>query len=88
MRLQREAKMAKKDIEAQIKKSGKVTDNFICLPDPNNAYIWYYVVFGLTDPKQYMGGYYIGKITLKDTYPSTAPNITIFTDNGKYKTIK
>ena len=47
MRLQREARMAKKEIETQIKKSGKITDNFICLPDPENAYIWYYVVFGL-----------------------------------------
>jgi len=69
MRLQREARMAKKDIDAQIKKSGRITDNFICLPDPNNVHEWYYVVFGLTDPEEYKGGYYIGKVTLKDSYP-------------------
>lgn len=60
--------------------------NFICLPDPNNVFEWYYIVFGLEGA--YKGGYYIGKIKCKDTYPSTAPNITIYTDNGKFKTHK
>ena len=88
MRLQREAKMAVKEYETQIKKHGKITDNFICLPDPENVYVWWYIVFGLTDPKQYTGGFYIGKVECKDTYPATAPNITIYTDNGKYRTHK
>ena len=47
MRLQREARMARKEIETQIKQHGKITENFICLPDPDNSYIWYYLVFGL-----------------------------------------
>ena len=78
--------MAKKDIESQIQKHGKVIDNYVCLPDPQNVYEWYYIVFGLED--DFKGGYYIGKVTLKDTYPQTAPNITIFTENGKFKTKK
>ena len=87
MRLQREAKMALRDIQSQIKKHGKVKDqNFICLPDPDNVFEWYYVVFGLED--QFKGGYYIGKITCPNTYPSKAPNITIFTDNGRFRTKK
>ena len=72
MRLQREAKMCKKDMDAQVKKSGKISDNFICLPDPEDAYSWYYVVFGL-DEAPYKGGYYLGKITCPDTYPAKAP---------------
>lgn len=50
MRLQREAKMAQKDIEAQIQKHGFIKDqNFICLPDPENVYEWYFIIFGLED---------------------------------------
>jgi ubiquitin-protein ligase len=88
MRLNREAKMAKKDIEAQIKKSGKITDNFICLPNPENVYEWWYIVFGLVDPDEYTGGYYLGKVTCPQDYPSKAPNITLINNNGKYRTIK
>ena len=77
--------MAKKDIEGQIKKTGKITDNFICLPDPSNAYVWYYVVFGLEEPSGYTGGYYLGKITCPDDYPAHAPNIRIITDNGRFR---
>lgn len=47
MRLNREARMSRKEIDTQIKKHGKVTDTFICLPDPENVFEWYYVVFGL-----------------------------------------
>jgi len=87
MRLQREAKMAVRELESQIKKSGKINNqNYICLPDPANVYEWYYIVFGLDAP--YKGGYYIGKIKCKETYPATAPNITLYTDNGKFRTHK
>lgn len=86
MRLQREEKMALREIETQIKKYGVIKDqNFICLPDPNNVYIWYYIIFGLGDAP-YKGGYYIGKVECKNSYPSTAPNITIYTDNGTLRT--
>lgn len=77
--------MAKKEIETQLKKSGKITDNFICLPDPENPYIWYYVVFGL-DIAGYRGGYYFGKIICPDEYPSKPPKIILLTPNGRFHT--
>jgi len=87
MRLQREAKMAVRDIESQMKKYGKLKDtNFICLPDPEDLYTWYYIIFNM--PDEFKGGYYIGKVKCKDNYPAVAPNITIFTDNGKFRTNK
>lgn len=54
------------------------------MPDPENIYIWYYIVFGLQD--EFKGGFYIGKIQCKDNYPAVAPNITIYTDQGKFRT--
>lgn len=86
MRLQREAKMAKKDYDAQVKKNGKIIDNFICLPDPENVYEWYFIIFGLEEPIHYKGGYYIGKITCPEDYPQKAPRIDMFTENGRFCT--
>ena len=87
MRLNREAKMAKKDIEAQIKKSGKITDNFICLPDPDDSYKWWYVIWGL-DMDPYKGGYYLGYIDCPDDYPAHAPKINLWSDNGRFRTFE
>jgi len=84
MRLNREAKMCKKDMDAQIKKHGKITDNFICLPDPEDPYLWYYVVFGL-DEAPYKGGYYLGKIKCPAEYPAKAPQINLLTENGRFR---
>ena len=87
MRLNREAKMAKKEIDAQIKKTGKLNDTkFICLPDPNNAYIWYYIIWGLDTLPEYTGGYYLGKVICPDEYPAKAPQIKIITENGRFRT--
>lgn len=47
MRLQRESRKVKKDFDAQIKKQGKIIDNYVCAPDPQDPLTWYYVVFGL-----------------------------------------
>ena len=60
--------MAKKDIDTQIKKFGKITDNFVCLPDPENPYTWYYVIFGLDTPG-FKGGFYLGRVECPPTYP-------------------
>lgn len=76
--------MARKDYDAQIKKHGKIMDNFICLPDPEDVYVWYFIVFGLTEPKEYEGGFYMGKITCPKEYPSKAPRIDLFTENGRF----
>jgi ubiquitin-conjugating enzyme E2 J2 len=86
MRLQRESKMAKKDYDTQIKKHGKIMDNFICLPDPENVHHWYFIIFGLEEPKEFKSGYYIGKITCPDEYPQKAPRIDMYTENGKFCT--
>jgi len=87
MRLQREARMAKKDLDTQVKKKGKIEDNFICLPDPENPYEWYYVVYGL-ELEGYQGGYYLGKIICPPEYPAKAPKITLITENGRFHTWK
>lgn len=85
IRLNREARMARKEIDSQIKKHGKVTDNFICLPDPENCFDWYYVVFGL-EAEGFHGGFYFGKVTCPKDYPKHAPNIKIYTENGRFST--
>lgn len=87
MRLQRESKMMKKDIETQIKKTGKIGDNFICLPDPEDVYKWWYVIYNL-DMEPYKGGYYMGYITCPEDYPAKAPKINLVTDNGRFKTFE
>lgn len=87
MRLQREARTAKKDLDNQVKKKGKIEDNFICLPDPENPYVWYYVIYGL-DFVGYKGGYYLGKIICPPEYPHKPPKITLITENGRFHTWK
>merc|ERR1712226_1619111 len=84
MRLQRESRMQKKDMDAQVKKSGKINDGFICLPDPEDAYKWWYVIFGL-DMDPYRGGYYMGYITCPEDYPAKAPKINLITHNGRFR---
>merc|ERR1712048_1440440 len=71
----------------QLKRKGKIEDGFICLPDPEDVYTWYYIVFGL-DYKEYNGGYYMGKIVCPEDYPAKAPRIYMLTDNGRFKTDK
>ena len=85
MRPQREAKMAQRDITTQIKKTGKINDGFICLPDPENAFVWYYIVYGL-ETKDYEGGYYMGKIICPPEYPAKAPKVIVITENGRFHT--
>jgi len=83
MRLNREAKMAKRDIETQIKKNGKLSDNFICLPDPEDVHTWYYIIFGMEEAP-YKGGFYMGKVKCPDNYPSKPPTISLLTHNGRF----
>lgn len=85
MRLQRESRMMKKDLDAQIKKNSTIGDNFICLPDPEDIYKWWYVIWNL-DMKPYKGGFYMGYITCPDDYPAKAPKINLITPNGRFRT--
>ena len=87
LRLQREGKMAKKDIDQQLKRKGKIEDCFICLPDPEDVYTWYFIIFGL-DYKEFNGGFYMGKIVCPPEYPAKAPKIYMLVDNGRFKTDK
>merc|ERR1712226_494849 len=84
MRLQRESRMQKKDMDAQVKKTGKINDNFVCLPDPEDAYKWWYIIWNL-DMDPYRGGYYMGYITCPDDYPAKAPKINLITHNGRFR---
>ena len=85
MRLQREARSALKDIQASIKKTGKISDHFICLPDPEDPFTWYYVAFGFDDIK-YRGGFFLGKIICPPEYPAKAPKVIVMTKNGRFHT--
>ena len=82
MRLQRESKKVKKDVDSQIKKSGKITDNYVCAPDPEDPFTWYFVIFGLAD--NFEGGYYFGKVVCPQDYPARPPYIMIMMDNGSF----
>ena len=77
--------MTKKDIDAQIKKNGKITDSFVCLPDPEDMYTWYFVIFNF-DYREYSGGFYMGKVECPPEYPAKAPKIRMLTDNGRFLT--
>lgn len=85
MRLNREARAAKKDIETSIKRDGRLKENFICLPDPENVYEWYYIAYDL-DHKDFHGGYYMGKIKCPPDYPAKAPKVILTTTNGRFHT--
>ena len=50
-----------------IEKNKAVTGNFICLPDPENVFEWYYIVFNL-DQEETRGGYYMGVVTCPQDY--------------------
>jgi len=83
MRLSRECKKVKKDFDNQIKKFGKITDNFVCAPDPEDPLTWYFVVFGLAD--DYEGGYYFGKVVCPEDYPARPPYIMLTMNNGAFE---
>ena len=61
IRLQKEYKTLSKGIEKQIKDHGKIIDNYLAAPDPDNIFVWYFLVFGLKDTL-YEGGFYMGKL--------------------------
>jgi ubiquitin-conjugating enzyme E2 J2 len=48
--------------------------------------VWYFVIFGITEPVEYEGGYYMGVIKCPPEYPAKAPSIRLFTDNGRFVT--
>ena len=57
---------------------------YICLPDPNDVYVWYYIMWGIENPIEFKGGYYLGKIDCPLEYPLKSPKICLLTENGKF----
>merc|ERR1711981_1441083 len=72
----------KTQLNYKMQKKGNA--GFICLPDPEDAYKWWYVIFGL-DMDPYRGGFYMGYITCPDDYPAKAPKINLITHNGRFR---
>ena len=71
-----------KDWEKQVK-DGKITDNYVAAPDPDNIFEWYFIIFGLPDAP-YKGGYYMGKLKFPDEYPWKPPSIMLITESGRF----
>ena len=63
--------------------NGRLKNNFITCPDPDNLYEWYYIVFNLID-SPYEGGFYLGKLDLKG-YPFQPPKIQLITQSGRFE---
>lgn len=77
--------MSKKEVESQIKKTGKTADNFICLADPEDVFTWYFLIFNF-DYMEYSDGFYLGKVVCSPEYPAIAPKIQMLTENGRFTT--
>jgi len=56
----------------------------VACPDPDNVFIWYYVVFGLTDC-DYENGFYMGKLIFPKEYPWKPPEIRMLTETGRFE---
>ena len=59
-------------------------EHILTKPNPDNLYIWHYVIKGHIEP--YKNGYYYGIITLPKEYPLKPPKIIMITPNGRFKT--
>mmetsp|Transcript_8976 Transcript_8976/g.15191 ORF Transcript_8976/g.15191 Transcript_8976/m.15191 type:complete len:114 (+) Transcript_8976:88-429(+) len=63
---------------------GQITeDNFVALPDPDNIFLWYFVVYGLKEDP-YLGGFYIGKLIFPPDYPWRPPSIMMISKSGRF----
>ena len=78
-RLQREYKAMSKQYKKQIEEHGRVTDMFVAAPDPDNMFVWYYIIFGFEDAP-FKGGYYMGKLIFPNDYPWKPPSIWFVTE--------
>jgi ubiquitin-conjugating enzyme E2 J2 len=72
-----------KDILKQIEKDGRITDNFIASPDPDDIYTWYFMIFGLAD-YPWIGGFYLGKLMFPKEYPFRPPGIALISESGRF----
>ena len=84
-RLQREYKAMSKSFKKQVEDHGRVTDMFVAAPDPDNMFVWYYIIFGFED-EPFKGGYYMGKLVFPKEYPWKPPEIWMVTEQGRFST--
>ena len=61
----------------------KNVENFVAVPEPNNLFVWHYVIFNLKDCP-YEGGFYHGKLLFPPEYPLKPPGIIMLTPNGRF----
>lgn len=66
-----------------VKNNGMIKDNFICSPNPDDIYEWYFLVFGLLETP-YEGGFYLGRLKFPNEYPMKAPAISLLTETGRF----
>ena len=83
-RLQKEYRLCAKEFQRQITADGKITGNYICAPDADNIFEWYFLVLGLMD-EPYVGGYYLGKLSFPHDFPWKPPGIKFVTPSGRFR---
>jgi len=60
-------------------------DNLFTIPDPDNLFVWHFVIYGLKDCP-YAGGYYHGKLIFPKDYPFKPPHLQFVTPSGRFIT--
>lgn len=57
---------------------------FTVKPDPEDIYVWYFILRGSKETP-YDGGIYAGKIMFPSEYPFKAPDFMMLTINGRFE---
>lgn len=83
IRLQKEHRTLSKAFAKQVKE-GKIIDNFVACPDPNNVFQWYFLVFGLKGCN-YENGFYLGKLLFPNDFPFKPPGVMMVSESGRFK---
>ena len=84
IRLQKEHKSMWESFQKQANQ-GKIIDNYVACPDPDNIFIWYFLIFGLKDC-DYEGGFYLGKLLFPAEFPFKPPAVMMVSESGRFKT--
>lgn len=67
----------------QIAKRTRSYDNYFAVPESNNFFNWYYIIWDLKDCP-YEGGYYFGRIIFPKQYPLKPPGIEMISASGRF----
>jgi len=60
-------------------------DNIFTIPDPDNLFVWHFVIYGLKDCV-YADGYCHGKLIFPENYPFKPPHLQFVTPSGRFIT--